>query len=547
MFYKESDIYEALACVVCHQTLDDPRTLPCAASACNKCIQELIKSNNESAFDCSVCKDKHKPLSEKGFPSNSNLLKLVQSRVDKVYRNKNVVNLQEKLSEIKKKCGELKYNLKNPDDKIREYCIGLRNKVDLETEKLIEQARQYNESLIGEINKYEQDCINSCKDKIGSYLKDYEYELVVAETSKFVDNESNYLSEHNIDDKYVDNLLVQADVHLDKLILRDTLLKGIMFNGKLMEFIKNNNERDQSLLGKIALKQLIYEPISFKELKFDDQVLTNFHSHFSLFKLENGNNVAFYIDTGYYLNMVTFDNGGKVITRIPNMIVNVQIERISIVKLFKTFILNVYLRANSSSIQFRGNRTKPSSQNCFEENNSAFRGISFVIDENANYVQHKVLNYLQLFMTANTSSIICIDSSYNYYYYDIDFNIKTDKSFDKIKQEVGQTVIDLEMNDRYIFILCNTKKLKIFDADTLDLVKEIDVTANQIKVVSTSHFILFDSIYRLIQLHDPCANFARLHDVDLAQSVETGFNIARDRTKHLTFFNRDMMKSNSSE
>jgi hypothetical protein len=145
------------------------------------------------------------------------------------------------------------------------------------------------------------------------------------------------------------------------------------------------------------------------------------------------------------------------------------------------FILNVYLKANASAIQFRGNRTTASSQNCFKASNTAFRGISFVIDENTNYLQHKVLNYQQLFMTANESSIFCIDTSYNLYYYDKNLNIIADKSFENLNQEVGQTVVDLEMNDQYVFFVCNTKKLKIFDTDTLVLVKELDTNCDQIK------------------------------------------------------------------
>jgi WD40 repeat protein len=162
-------------------------------------------------------------------------------------------------------------------------------------------------------------------------------------------------------------------------------------------------------------------------------------------------------------------------------------------------------------------------------------------------VQHKVLTKNQLFMTANESSILCIDSSFNYYYRDKHFNNKKDESFDKIEQEAGNTVLDIEMNEQYIFILYSTNKLKIFDTEKLDLVKEIDITANQIKLVSTSHFVLFDSTSRLIQLYDQCANFELLHNVDLSATIDIGFRMAQDRTKHLTFFNHDVMKSTSSE
>jgi hypothetical protein len=450
--------------------------------------------------------------------------------------------LKNHLIEMQKKCDDFKYNFNNTDDKIREYCVTLRNQVDLETEKLIEQAHKFNESLIDEINYYEKECIYLCNDQICSYAK--EYEIIADETNTFINDESKYLSEFKINNSNVFNWLEKVVVHQDRLILRDKLLKAVMFNGKLMEFKKNVTKLNYTILGKLTFKQLIYEPLNSEELKFDDQIVTDFYTHFSLFKLEIGNNVVFYIDNICFLNMVTFDNDGKVINKITNILVNMEIESIRIVKLIDTFIINVNSYSSLTSVQFHGNRTKSSMHTCFEANNLPFSNVAFVIDENANYLHHKVLNFVQLFMTANNSSILCIDSSYTYYYNDTHYNLEIGKSFDRIKKEVGQTVIDLGMNDRFIFIVCNTKKLKIFDIEKLDLVKEIDIIANQIKLVSTSHFVLFDSTSRLIQLYDQYSSFKRLHEVHLAQSIDSDLSIAHDRTNYLTFFNHKLMKSN---
>jgi hypothetical protein len=81
MFYKKSAVNEALTCSVCLQILDDPRTLPCGASTCNKCILAQVQSNNESVYDCNICQEKHKPLTENGFPPSLNLAKLINQVV----------------------------------------------------------------------------------------------------------------------------------------------------------------------------------------------------------------------------------------------------------------------------------------------------------------------------------------------------------------------------------------------------------------------------------------------------------------------------------
>jgi hypothetical protein len=74
------------------------------------------------------------------------------------------------------------------------------------------------------------------------------------------------------------------------------------------------------------------------------------------------------------------------------MLVGEKIENIVIVKLVNNFILDVKLNSAVTSIEFRGNRSKLYSQNCFNESIHYFLKITFVIDENANYLQHKVLD-----------------------------------------------------------------------------------------------------------------------------------------------------------
>ncbi len=54
-----------------------------------------------------------------------------------------------------------------------------------------------------------------------------------------------------------------------------------------------------------------------------------------------------------------------------------------------------------------------------------------------------------------------------------------------VQDKVSNTTLDLEMSEKHLFVLCNSLKWKIFDQKTFDLVKEIDVNATQMKLVST--------------------------------------------------------------
>jgi hypothetical protein len=225
---------------------------------------------------------------------------------------------------IKENYNQFKTRLEHGPDEIKEYCVFLRNRVNLETEVLIDQAHQFNEHLTANIDRYEKQCLSSFDYGIGSFIKDNEEFLI--RIRNFIEEISELLAKHYIDEQSINASLSRGNAYLDKFKLEEQLLKKIMFDRKLMEFAKSENKLDHNLLGKFYLKQLIYEPVDFKELRFDDKIVTNYHMLFSLFKLENRNNVVFYIDTSFYLNMVSFDNSGIVIKKISNILINHQID-----------------------------------------------------------------------------------------------------------------------------------------------------------------------------------------------------------------------------
>jgi hypothetical protein len=79
------------------------------------------------------------------------------------------------------------------------------------------------------------------------------------------------------------------------------------------------------------------------------------------------------------------------------------------------------------------------------------------------------------------------------------------------------------MNNVNLFILCdnlNKKVLRIFDLNTFDLVKEIDVKADRIKLVSNSYIILFDEHKKVLYLYDQSDDFEKLNQVDMKPWLE---------------------------
>jgi hypothetical protein len=123
-------------------------------------------------FDCKFCDEQHAPSGKEGFLLNGGLIKLIHAKVGNVYRNAKVEELKTQLAEIKIKSEGFKVSFNNAVDEVKAlHCIRLRNQVHLETDILIEEAHKFNESLIAEIDKYEQDCVESFQNNITKYNK----------------------------------------------------------------------------------------------------------------------------------------------------------------------------------------------------------------------------------------------------------------------------------------------------------------------------------------------------------------------------------------
>jgi hypothetical protein len=522
MFYKEDSISKLTKCEICKEVYEDPRILPCGASACQKCIAKL---NNE--FECFSCKEKHTlPVSDKGFPVNQTVLKLLEEKPGYVYRNKNVEELKAKLAELKIQGGKLKFGYDNGIDQIREHYILLRNRVHLQTDILIEEIHQNNEKLIGEINKYEEECIESFKNKKSTT----DYSKMFNQINKFYQNTLDYLAEFEIDERQIAYSLFESKEELKRLSKEENSLRKVKFGGnkmQMMQFKKNTIKPEQSLLGSLIYKPLEIELANFKETLFKKNIAPDCVLVYYFFKSENGFNYLLYY--GNEAAIVVFDDNGTIISRqglgcSPSGIVNLRNGFI--------FSINGSFYGNSK-IKFlnKAVECKPG------------RNVSIITDLDFNFITSQNFDYDFSFLRANKSNIVCIDCDYNFYFCDLKLNQIPGKSMSKIKEKVEKQVINFEMNDQFLFFLCTTDKLKIFDVDSFDLVKEIDTNANRIKLVSTDYLLLFDSSTRIGYFYQQERDFDKLDEIDFANLIEKGFRLSeRDKTEFISFYDSTSIK-----
>jgi hypothetical protein len=541
MFYRKEDVDEAIICGICTNIYKDPRFLPCSESACHECIQSAIQNHPNKEFDCNFCHSKHTPSGKDGFPLNGALMKLMKAKADSVDRGARIKQLTDKLVETKDKCDEFRFNLENGVDQVREHCIRLRNQVHLETDILIEEIHKFNESLIAEIDKYEQECIYSFNSKITN--KDNEFDKFIVELNVFYTDNTKYLTEFKIDERVIDETISKAEVYLKTLIAKDRSLKGFLYNGKVAEFRKVPTKIDRTFIGTLFYKSLSFDVKNLKkcELKFTNDVVASFFSNINIFKNDNGSNFAFYIDANSYLNMARFDNNGNVVKRIINPLQYggggggySQITELKVAQTSDNFIFYTRLIGNLKPALFGHQANK-------DQGN---RALFFTLNQNFDHINHNAnfpIKQQLLHMAANSSRIILIDLNYNYCYLNINFTaipclFSKDPLF-AIHAKVGNTIVDVQMNDKYSLFLCNDKKLKIFEIESGKPVKEIETAANQMKLASADRLILFDSVHHIVHLYEQIANFCKLGEVDLSQSLDGNLKINRDRSNWLAFYN----------
>jgi hypothetical protein len=485
-------------------------------------------------------------------------VKLVSAKADQVYRNTNFDELKGKLAEIKSKCDDFQFCLDSGVDQIKEHCIRLRTNVHLETDLLIEKAHQFNEHLISEIDNYEERCIESFSKK----FYNQESKRFLSEMNKFCVEKLSYLNEFKLDEKVIDESIAKANMHLMKLKIEDRMLKKDKFDEGIMEFKNNQVLFDQSLLGRLILNHSWFDPTKLQEIKFHSRIDRGGSSKtqsFWVFKHDNGNNTAFYLDYQSYLSVLSFDNEGKIINE-DKKVFKQQVVKFKITKSLKYFVFQATFVSQYTSAYVnqkdKNNRSYYSDEYDNEyvyegDRNSKTKNLPTnlltVTDDSVTFIKQLEMSNPVLHIASNGSSIFCIDSSHHCYFYNMELELVSEKLVYKIKEKVGKTIVDLDMNDEKIFVLCNNNKFKIFDFETFEVLMEVDTKASQIKLVSLDYLVLFDAASRLVYLYEQSGEFRKLDDRDFTQSLETGLTLSRDKSRFVSFYNVKSMKSLSIE
>jgi DNA-binding transcriptional MerR regulator len=263
MFYGEAEIGELVICPYCQNKYHDPRIIECGSSFCMPCIEFLTKTNT-NGFQCPVC-DKIHEQPQNGFLKNTTLTKLTEKKAKRVSRSPLANAFEAELDELKLNVDKLAKENDLGVDKIKEYCDGLRNKVQLHLEESTESLKNQSLELIQKIDAYENEAKLKFDASHNLKLNDF-----LNETRTFHKKWSDYLKQFEINDQ--DLTLASLDAKHFKIELKkesDLFLSNV-FNSNVLKFAKTTPGAFGSLM---SLKQSYVQALSdLKEFDLSAQV-----------------------------------------------------------------------------------------------------------------------------------------------------------------------------------------------------------------------------------------------------------------------------------
>lgn len=170
----------------------------------------------------------------------------------------NTINhdLEEMIHRLIRKYNEAELNLSNPDLQVKEYCIKIRRKIQLDKELKIEKINQQGDELINEVDKFEKEILNSHLN-----LNKNELDKKLNDMKLLIDDLSNKNSQ------YLKLVESKFDLDVNKI-------NKILFNNKMIEY---KLTKQNFSFGDVISYE--YDSIDYNQLERIDLV-NYFHDYF---------------------------------------------------------------------------------------------------------------------------------------------------------------------------------------------------------------------------------------------------------------------------
>jgi hypothetical protein len=287
-----------LICKSCTKKFDELKALPCGNTVCSGCLEinlekdlnsnsnhhgqngqngetlltngngthestssdkssENLELNNElegPSMKCSCCGEMHIiPLT--GFPSCcvrvDNLIKL---KSHENLRNVSADYLKKLVQDIQTVSMELTESNETGLKKIYNLCSFIRNDIEVATESRIADIQQKKDELIGDVDAFEDQCINNFKANRQADTKQVNESL--KKLHAFREKCTKHLSKEIIDENEIEAALKEARQLKKDLNSQLAQLKTKTFNGKTISFERTDLPLKKSFIGDLTVNRL---------------------------------------------------------------------------------------------------------------------------------------------------------------------------------------------------------------------------------------------------------------------------------------------------
>lgn len=533
MFYEEQQINKYLLCPKCQTRFDEPKILPCGKIVCNNCILTYLDSvttSNSKDFKCIVCTELHSwPRQE--FPTCEQLAALLLEKPNDISRGEAADNLRQNIIDLQNQLDELNSTMQNGVDRIREYCLNLRNDVQLAIETKMngkskipaefngKTINQINKSMIDKINNYEKECVEMFENDKSFQDK---FDEMSNEITNFSIKWKNYIRHNKLNDNEMLKANHLAESFKLKLISEKKKVNDHLFNGgKFSKYVENFNKINENILGplKKSHAKIARETISFKDLKRNKiaNLLTDLNKSspypypISIEFLENGSYFIVYQNKSYDLKYFTLAKEKSIEKKLKH-------AGSSIIKKHKNLIaFNFY-----------------------------FNGKSFLKILNQDLQRVKQINtneafgYNLILIGVNETNIFCTTNQSNQPLYILNWQLQLvntigqrDKSDDRFY--FPSDIKQLEKRNGKFFWL-NDTNLNILDGLTGVILKSIKISAAKFDFDSKNNLIVMCNSNKRLTHFDFNGQFIK--EIELTHFPSTKFSFFIDNNDKLHFFDK---------
>lgn len=228
MFYSSNQIKNLIICQICKNRLVDPRVVYCGRTFCNSCITK----SDERTFKC-PCDEKLHEIPIKGFPPNLTTVFLLEQYPCKVSRGEKAEQLRLRLEKIESEMSFIEKNLDLSQDVIYEHCFSIRDKINLETEAIIQNIQNQRNEMMRMVNVYEKACLDNLTKEAD--LKN-ELEIGLEEIREFCLKWKKEFDQFDMDESEIAQAIDYSHTYIINLEALLVKLKKYIFCEKIIKF-----------------------------------------------------------------------------------------------------------------------------------------------------------------------------------------------------------------------------------------------------------------------------------------------------------------------